>query len=107
MRANTDINRKLFLDENRIKKSHDVVLFGINIDDKQSFQKHIEKICRTPNTNYMRCNAYKNYLRSNKLKSLCNAFISSQFFYAPLTWIFIDRYKSYMIQIKQLIMNYF
>ena len=30
----------------------------------------------------------RKYLSTDKAKTLCNAFMSSQFFYAPLTWMF-------------------
>ena len=38
--------KNLFLDGNKIEKSQEAVLLGISIDDKLSFKKHIEKICR-------------------------------------------------------------
>ena len=44
--TNTDIKVNFFLDGNKIGKSQKRVLLGITIDDKLSFKRHIENICR-------------------------------------------------------------
>ena len=44
--TNTGIKVNLFLDGTKIKKSLEVVLLGITIDDKLSFKMHFQNICR-------------------------------------------------------------
>ena len=46
LETNTDIKVNLFLDGNKIVKSHEVVLLGMTIYDKLSFKTRIENICR-------------------------------------------------------------
>ena len=43
--TNTDVKVNLFLDGCKIKKSQDVALLEITIDDNLSFKTHIENIC--------------------------------------------------------------
>ena len=43
--TNTDVKVNLFLDGCKIKKSQDVTLLEITIDDNLSFKTHIENIC--------------------------------------------------------------
>ena len=51
---NTDIKIDLFVDGNKLEKSHEVALLGITIDDKLSFKTYIENIFEQQNTNYTR-----------------------------------------------------
>ena len=51
---NTDIKIDLFLDGNKLEKSHEVALLAITIDDKLSFKTYIENIFEQQNTNYTR-----------------------------------------------------
>ena len=44
--TNTDTKVNLFLDGNKIEKSHEVFVLGITIDDKLRFKTYIENICR-------------------------------------------------------------
>ena len=89
--TNTDINVNLFLDGNKIEKSQEVELLGITIDDKLSFKTHIENICRKAKYKLHALQRIRKYLSTDKAKTLCNAFISSQFYYAPLLWMFAGK----------------
>ena len=43
------------------------------------------------NTSYTRYNAYESFQVPIKQRHLCNAFINSQFYYAPLIWMFAGK----------------
>ena len=82
--TNTDVKVNLFLDGCKIKKSQDVALLEITIDDNLSFKAHIENICWTTKHKLHALERLRKYLRINQIKTLCNAFICTQFFYVPL-----------------------
>ena len=88
---NTDIKVNLFLDGNKTEKSQEAVLLGITIDDKLSFKTHIENICRKAKYKLHALQRIRKYLSTDKAKTLCNAFINSQFYYAPLIWMFAGK----------------
>ena len=52
--ANTGIKVKFSLDGNKIKKSQEIVLLGITIDDKVSFKILIQSICQTHKNKFTR-----------------------------------------------------
>ena len=88
--ANTDIKVNLFLDGNKIEKSQ-VVLLTITIGDKLSFKTRTENICRKAKYKLHALQCIRKYLSTDKAKTLCNAFINSQFYYAPLIWVFAGK----------------
>ena len=62
-------------------------LLGIKIDQKLSFEPHVELLCKK---NSQKLNALAQMASSLKFKQrklLLNAFIAAQFFYAPIIWI--------------------
>lgn len=71
-----------------IEESEEVTLLGITIDNKLRFQKHIDNLCHTANLKLKALRRIRKYLTVDKAKLLCNAFINSQFNYAPLIWMF-------------------
>ena len=91
MVKNTDIKVNLFLDGNKTKKSQEVVIFGLTLGDKLSFKMHIENNCRKAKDKLHAQQCIRKYLSTDKEKTFCNAFINSQFFYAPLIWMFAGK----------------
>ena len=71
-----------------IKESNEVILFGITIDNKLVFKKHIENLCRTTQYKLHALTPIRKYLTLDKTILLGNTFINSQFNYAPLIWMF-------------------
>ena len=67
----------LFLDGNKIEKSHEVVLLGKTIDDKLSFNTHIENIYRKAKYKLYALQSIRKCLSADKSETLCNAFINS------------------------------
>ena len=79
---------KLIINTTEIEESRKVVLLGITIDNLLIFNEHIDNLCRTANYKLHALRRIRKYLSLEKAKLLCNAFINSQFNYAPLVWMF-------------------
>ena len=52
---------------------------------------HIEYICRMAKHKLRALQRIRNYLSTEKARLLATAFINSQFYYAPLSWMFADK----------------
>ena len=74
-----------------IKNSNEVTLLGIKIDKNLTFKKHISELCRRASYKLHTFRRIRKYLTFEKAKLLANAFINSQFNYAPLIWMFANK----------------
>ena len=74
-----------------IWESNEEKLLGINIDRKLNFEKHIASICKKANNKLTAIARYKKFLTFEKTKTLITAFVTSQFEYCPLVWMFHSR----------------
>ena len=66
-------------------------LLGIHIDNKLTFEPHIRSLCKKAS---QKLNAFARIaysLKFDQRKLLLNAFITSQFSYAPVVWMFHNR----------------
>ena len=72
----------------KVEASDGVLLLGITIDKKLTFKKHVENLCRKGHYKLHALRPIKKFLTIEKAKMLGNAFIDSQFNYAPLLWMF-------------------
>ena len=61
------------------------------INKAQNFKKHFENLCRTGQYKLHALRQIRKYLTLDKAKLSGNAFIDSQFNYAPLTWMFCHK----------------
>ena len=66
-------------------------LLVITIDKALNFKKHIGNLCRTAQYKLHILRRIRKYLTLDKAKLLSNAFIDSQFNYAPLIWMFCHK----------------
>ena len=71
----------------KVEASDDVLLLGILIE-KLTFKKHIENLCQKAQYKLHTLSRIRKFLTIEKVKILENAFIDSQFNYAPLLWMF-------------------
>ena len=72
-------------------KAHEVELLGITIDKALNLKKHIKTLCRSAQYKLHALRRIRKYLTLDKAKLLGNAFIDSQFNYAPLIWMFCHK----------------
>ena len=71
-----------------INESDEVELVGLIIEKGLNFSKRIDKLCRNAQYKLHALRRIRKYLSLEKAKMLGNAFIDSQFNYAPLIWMF-------------------
>ena len=72
----------------KVEASDDVLLLGITIDKKLTFKQHVENLCRKAQYKLQVLRRIRKFHTKEKAKMLDNAFIDSQFSYAPLLWMF-------------------
>ena len=74
-----------------INNSNEEKLLGIKIDTKLSFENHVSSLCKKASQKLHALARIVNYMDLSKRKSLMKAFITSQFNYCPLIWMFYSR----------------
>ena len=78
----------LFINGIKIETTSEVVLLRITIDDQLTFKTQTEYIWRMAKYKLRALQRIRNYLSTEKARLLTTAFIKSQFYYAPLIWMF-------------------
>ena len=74
-----------------INKSNEEKLLCIKIDTKLSFENHVSSLCKKASQKFHSLARIVNYMDLSKCKSLMKAFVTSQFNYCPLIWMFHSR----------------
>ena len=74
----------LMINSIKVEASDDILLLGITIDKKLTFKQHIENLCQKAQYKLHALRRIRKFLTIEKAKILGNAFIDSQFNYAPL-----------------------
>ena len=74
-----------------INNSNEEKLLGIKIDTKLSFENHVSSLCKKASQKLHALARIVNFMDLGKRKSLMKAFITSQFNYCPLIWMFHSR----------------
>ena len=75
----------------RLNVNVEVKLLGMFVDNKLKFKKHIEDLCKQASYKLHALRRIRGYLTVKKARMLANAFIDSQFNYAPLAWMFAGK----------------
>ena len=87
----TDTEVRAKIGESDVKNSREKKLFGVKIDTKLSFKNHVFSYCKKASQKLNALARIVNFMDLAKRKSLMKAFITSQFNYCPLIWIFYSR----------------
>ena len=74
-----------------IVNSTSVDLLGIKIDDKLNFNEHVTKLCKKGSQKLHALACVSKYFSKDKMRVIMKTFITSQFNYCPLTWMFHSR----------------
>ena len=74
-----------------VNNSKEEKLLGILIDANLSFEKHISHICQKAGNKLFALSRMSAYLGTDKLRLSMRAFVTSQFQYCPLVWMFHSR----------------
>ena len=72
-------------------------LLGIKIDSKLMFDDHVKSLCKKASQKLNALSRVAYQLDFNQRKPLMSAFITSQFFYAPIVWMFHSRKQNHHI----------
>ena len=64
---------------------------GVQVDSKLSFDNHVSKLCKKASNKLYALAHISTYMDQRKLRTLMRAFITSQFQYCPLIWMFHSR----------------
>ena len=80
-----------------VKNSSQEKLLGIGIDNRLTFEPHMEILCKKAGQKLHALARIANYMNISKKCSIMNAFILSQFLYCPLIWMFHSRKLNHRI----------
>ena len=81
-------------------------LLGVHIDSKLSFDRHVSKLCQKASNKLYALARISPYMNQNKLRYLMKAFITSQFQYCPLIWMFHSRQLNHKLNKNTSFENY-
>ena len=87
----TDNKQKIKINETVICSSKAEKLLGILIDNKLTFDQHVSNLCVKANQKLHALSRISSYMSTKKRKLIMNSFITSQFGYCPLVWMFHSR----------------
>ena len=74
-----------------IKEQETVRLLGVTVDNKLSFNDHLEEKLTKANSKLLTLRRNKSYFSFHQLKIVLSSFINSQLSYSPLVWMFHTR----------------
>ena len=81
----------LNINHTQIKSSKEEKLLGITIDNKLTFQKHVNNLCNKVSQKLNALTRIASYINPKQRRIIMKAFITSQFGYCPLVWMFHSR----------------
>ena len=84
-------NTEIILGNETIKNSKSEKLLGITIDEKLTFNKHIGNLCKKASQKLHALARISKYMDKDKVRTIMKAFITSQFGYCPLVWMYHSR----------------
>ena len=79
------------IDDTDIKSSSSKKLLGVIIDNKLTFNEHVSKLCKKASNKLHALARISKYMTKDKLRTVMNAFFTSQSTYCPLIWMFHNR----------------
>ena len=74
-----------------IKNSTEEKLLGVKFDSNLSFENHVTSLCKKASQKLHALARILHYVDLNKRRNLMKVFITSQFSYCPLIWMFHSR----------------
>ena len=84
----------LNIHDKEIKNSSEVEQLGITTGRQLKLKKHTDNLWRKASYKLHALRRIRNILTMEKAKMLTDAFINSQFSYAPLVWMFAGKIQS-------------
>ena len=87
----TNESEQININDTIIESSKAEKLLGILIDNKLNFDKHVSSLCVKAGQKLHALSRISSFMNIKKRKLIMNAFITSQFGYCPLVWMFHSR----------------
>ena len=84
-------------DGKTIKSSDTVELIGITIDKNINFKRHMQNICHKANNKTKALLRIRKFLNLEQVQVSAEAYISSNFRYCPLIWMFCGKMSDNLI----------
>ena len=100
MKVNTDkshllvsgnVRSKAKIDDNYIESEKEQVLLGKRMDSNLTFENHINNICKKASQKLHALARVAPYMNMQKRRRIMKSFVTSQFGYCPLIWMFHSR----------------
>ena len=88
---NPDKSKRLRIENTDITNSLNEKLLGVHFDNLLKFDIHVDNLCKKASNKLHALSRIATYMSQSKRKTIMNAFISSQFNYCPLIWMFHSR----------------
>ena len=79
------------IDNSFIESEDEQVLLGITIDSNLTFENHINSICKKASQKLNALARIAPYMNIQKRRTIMKSFVTSQFSYCPLIWMFHSR----------------
>ena len=86
-----NIRSKAKIDNNDIESEKEQVSLGITISSNLTFENHINNICKKPSQKLNALARVAPYMNMQKRRIIMKSFVTSQFGYCPLIWMFHSR----------------
>ena len=86
-----NIEKNISFDGKTIKSPDKVELLGITLDKNINFKRHIQNICRKANNKTKALLRIRKFLNLEQAQVLAEAYISPNFRYYPLLWMFCGK----------------
>ena len=89
--TSSKITNNIAISNTNVSSEQKVKLLGINLESRMNFDYHVNTLLNEANKKYHALARVCNYMNTNKRRVLMKAFITSQFSYSPLVWMFHSR----------------
>ena len=86
-----NIEKNISFDGKTIKSSDKVELLGITLDKNINFKPHTQSICRKANNKTKALLRIRKFLNFEQTQVLAETYISPNFRYCPLIWMFCGK----------------
>ena len=75
-----------------------VVLLGITIDNKLTFEAHIENLCKKATYKLWALQRIRKFITAMQAKALASSFVNTQFNYCAIVWMFCSRKSKFRLE---------
>ena len=89
--TSSKITKNIAISKLNVSSEQKVKLLGINLGSRLNFDYHVNTLLNKVNKKYHALARVYNYMNTNKQRVLTKAFVTSQFSYCPLVWMFHSR----------------